>query len=156
MKDKRGDISLSFTMIFSVIVIIAIIAVAIYAISGFLKVQRCSQVGIFYSDFQKAADRAWASEYVSDYFEGNLPNGIEKVCFGNLSLSTASAEYEDLARYRFSDSNLFLYPPTKACISPHIKINHIDANKPLYCVSVSGKVKIPLKKEIGEALVRIQ
>src|SRR3989338_2426588 len=61
MKEKRG-LELSFSMIFSIIVIIAIVAVAFYMISYLLKLKNCTELGLFGRDLQDTIDRAWNSD----------------------------------------------------------------------------------------------
>ena len=48
-KSLRGQIQLSFGMIFSIIIIIATIAVAFYVISTFMDTSRCIDVENFYT-----------------------------------------------------------------------------------------------------------
>ena len=160
MERKRGSIELSFNMIFSIIVIIALIGVAFYAISSFLDISKCAKIGIFYNDFQDRIDKAWRGSLTKDSFTGNLPNSIENVCFGNLSVGVGRQfreQYEELSVYAGYEANTFLYPGTKACDSTslHRSIKHINAGE-FFCVPVeNGEVSIKISKESGDALVRV-
>ena len=78
---KRGEIYISFGMIFSVILIIAIIGVSFYAINYFLNLGKCAEISLFYQGFQNEIDEAWSSEIVKTTFVGKLPVEIESVCF---------------------------------------------------------------------------
>ena len=110
---KRGSLDISFGMIFSILIIIAIIGVAIYAIVSFISVGKCAGIGVFQNDFKDSVDKAWASETTKTTFIGSLPSSIEMVCFGNLSLSS-SADYQEqyriFKRYSVVNANTFLYP----------------------------------------------
>ncbi len=156
---KKGQFQISFGMIFSIIIIVATIAVSGYVITNFLKISKCSDIGLFYNDLQKDVDKAWASEITNNLFEGKLPGGIESVCFGNVSssLGDKSEEAEFLRRYYRQDKNIFLYPTQRACDSnlAYHKLNHIQLSE-FFCVSAdSGKVSFRISKSNQESLVRI-
>ena len=51
---KRGQLQISFGMIFSIIIIIAFVAVFIYAITIFMGWKRCAETGLFKEDLQSA------------------------------------------------------------------------------------------------------
>ena len=82
---KRGQFQISFGMLFSIILIIAFVAVAIYVIMFFLKMKKCSEISLFVKDLQEKIDRAWSSEESDFLFTRSLPSGIKKVCFIDLS-----------------------------------------------------------------------
>lgn len=156
---RKGDFNLSFGMIFSIILIIAVIAVAFYVIGQFLGLKNCTEISLFLDDFDKSVDRVWKSEIARTTFSASLPSGIESVCFGNLSLPGSGIEYETLKKYSRSNSNLFLYPPEKACEIKYTTIEHLslESLQGFTCFDkVSGKVSIVLEKNTGEALVRVK
>ena len=158
---KRGSISLSFGMIFSIIIIIAIIGVAFYAISYFLNLGKCTEISLFYQNFQKEVDKAWSSEITRESFIGNLPGGIKSVCFFDRDATGAigvGEEYEALEDYFITRGNMFLYPPEDACNQVSKKAEHVDLSGlgGWHCFEVRDKkVRIPLEKGSFDALVRI-
>ena len=77
---KGGQLKISFGMIFSIILIIAFISLAIYGILWFLEKQKVAKVGMFYQDFQDDVDSLYRGTYGSDEFVYSLPGEIEEVC----------------------------------------------------------------------------
>ena len=59
--NKRGQIDISFGMIFSIILIIAVVGVAFYVINNFIELKKCTEIGLFYDDLKKYIDEAWQS-----------------------------------------------------------------------------------------------
>lgn len=155
--NKRG-FQLSFSMIFSIIIIIAIVGVAFYAIIYFINLGKCTDISLFYQNFQEEVDKAWNSEIVRENFVGNLPSGIESVCFGDLNSEGSGEEYEVLSDFFRTRANTFLYPPENACEQVHRKIQHIDISElGWHCFEVrSGKVTIPLEKGSFDSLVKVK
>jgi hypothetical protein len=140
-ENKRGQINLSFGMIFSIILIIVFIAFAFYGIKKFLDFQKDVQISSFVKEFQDDVERMQQS------FEGNqektylLPTKIKEVCFvggqNNLRLNAK----------RLTDSR---------------RIEGIDIEKTLgnrqeYCIqNTEGKVTLNLEINYGENLVTIR
>lgn len=161
---KRGQqtFSMSFGMIFSIFLIIMIVAIAIYAIVKFVDIGGCAQVGLFYEDLQGEMDRAWNSgsgRYEDGSFEIRVHNSVKNVCFGNAS--SASSPYTDLAD-KFIDyeegRNVFLDPPEEICNElGSKKINHVIIPS-FFCEEVDnkGNIKIKISKPSGGALVEIR
>ncbi len=154
---KRGQFSISFSMIFSIIIIIAIVGVAFYVISGFLSTSKCAEVGLFYDDLKNYIEKAWQSTIHQDTFSSALPSGIESVCFGNIA--QASQEYNEIKKaFINSNGNVFLYPPQKACDSSlsAIKLEHVQINN-FFCKNVeNNKIEIKTSKDKFDALVTIK
>lgn len=157
---RKGQLELSFSMIFSIIIIIAIIGVAFYVITYFLNLSRCTDVGFFYSDLQKRTDKAWASEITQETFTGKLPSNIKEVCFGSLNQTNVisyKSEYEFLRRYLNLNKNIYMYPPANAC---DINLAYYDLNHAqmpeFFCLPVKdGTLNIKLTKTSFDALVKI-
>ena len=63
---KRGQMKLSFGMIFSIILIIIFISFAFYAIQKFLSIQNSVQVGKFVNEFQQNVDKIWKGSQGSE------------------------------------------------------------------------------------------
>lgn len=138
--EKRGQMKLSFGMIFSIILIIVFIAFAFYAIQKFLKLKNTMEVGQFVNNLQSDIDKIWRSSQGSQEVKYFLSSKIESVCF-------VEREYENLI-FRSKD---FIEGQ---------KIGHIDIEKITedgdFCIeNVKGKVKMMLEKDYGEALVTI-
>jgi len=142
LRKKRAQMKLSFGMIFSIILIIIFIAVAIYAILKFLGIQDSVKIAQFEDDLQSDIDKMWKGSQGSQEVEYSLPAKIKSVCFKD-------DEYENLV-FR---ADKFI---------EGIKINHIDIEKTLagedsFCIdNVNRKLKMRIKKEYGEALVTIE
>ena len=155
---KRGVISISFSMIFSVILIIAIIGVSFYAINYFLNLGKCAEISLFYQGFQNEIDEAWSSEIARTTFVGKLPGDIESVCFRESGASGVGKEYEASEDYFRTGGNMFLYPPERACNQVLIKAKHIDLTGFGWgCFSVrDNRVEIPIEKGSFDALVKIK
>ncbi len=164
--NKKGSIELSFGMIFSIIIMVAIIGVAIYVISVFLDIGETSQFGLFHQQFQETIDEVWASSITNKVSTFPLPNSIELVCFGSLSGSSYNPRYEDefreLKRYSSNfeqqNTNRFLYPSDKGGEFTYKKIEKINlsAMNGFDCFEVkSGVLKIRLVKDEFDALVKI-
>jgi hypothetical protein len=159
---KRGDLNISFNMIFSIIIIIAIIAVAFYVINSFMDLSKCSQAGLFYDDLKNYINKAWQAGMHKDKFEANLPSGIENVCFGTISQSADkdSAEIKkEITKYFINEAknNVFLYPLNKACDGElsSIKLEHIETAN-FFCVPVKdGKITIHSEKTQFDSAVKI-
>ena len=165
---KRGAIELSFGMIFSVIIIIAIVGVAIYAITTFLDIGKTSQFGLFHQRFQETVDDVWASSITNRIVSFALPSSVKLVCFGNLAGNSYNPQYEDefreLKRYSSNfeqqNANRFLYPPDKGGEFAYKKVDKIDLSGMINgfdCFRVvSGNVKIRLVKDEFDPLVKIE
>jgi len=137
----RGQISLSFGMIFSIILIIVFLIFAFYAIKTFLGIQNTAQIKKFTNDLQTDIDRVWKSTESSEEMEYILPSKIKYVCFRD-------DEYENLF---FQSDKFFEGGQIK-----HIDILEIISAEDPYCIeNIDGKVKLTLVKEIDEALVTI-
>src|SRR3989344_2711893 len=85
---KRGQLNLSFGMIFSIFTIILFISVAFYAIEKFLTLQSATQAAKFASDLQNDVNNVWKSSQSSDKIEYFLPSKVKLVCFADLSTSS--------------------------------------------------------------------
>ena len=158
LRGKRGAIDISFGMIFSLIIIIALIGVSFYAIRYFLNLQKCTEISLFYDEFQKEIDRAWNSEITKKTFAGSLPGGIKAVCFYETNAAGNGKEYEELKDYFITKGNMFLYPPENACSQEARKAKHVDLSElGWYCFPVRDReVNIPIEKGSFDALVRIK
>jgi len=157
---KKGQIQLSVGMIFSIIIIIATVALAIYLITSFLSTSNCAQINLFRSDFQGEVDNVWKSAQAQKTFQINLPTKITKICLGNLSSADEKyrAEFLELRRYQDFGYNLFILPSLEACggNSALTSLKHIE-DLPFTCINLAkGKANLKLIKEsTSQNLVKI-
>ena len=161
MNKKAQILGIQFSMIFSIILIIAFIAVAIYAIIMFLNIQKCSNIGLFKDDLQKEINRAWAGDEASFFYDYDLPGSIDEVCFIDSSSNFAGnnkEQYDKIKKLGYVNINLFFYLTNTGCESifelEHIDIEKITIDENPYCVSSQGKLKI--EKNFGESLVSLK
>ncbi len=143
-KSKRGEMHISFGMLFSIILIIAFIAFAFYAIKTFLGVQGTAQLAKFRENLQEDVDELWRASRGSQKMPYSLPKKVEQVCF-------QKGNYENL---------IFLPIESAEGLSPksieHIDIDIITLRENPYCIDVvNGKFELVLKKDFGEELVTI-
>ena len=161
-KNRRAQIQISFGMIFSIILIIAFIALAIYIIMVFLGWKTCTETGLFKQDLQEAIDNAWSRDMHKETFTKSLSGGIEKVCFVDLSKASKGNYKEYYSDFELQGKgNLFFFPLKKACEGQRsFNINHLNIDKITeqdnpYCMGDNGKIEIKIEKEFNENLVNI-
>lgn len=155
---------ISFSMIVSVILIIAFLGAAFYAIAKFLDLQKDVQVGQFVSNLQFDIDKIWKSSQGSQEKTYNLPSKIEKVCFVDFKSPEKgenSVIFSKLQKVFFGNENLVFYPVGSGKGIDSIEITHIDIEKITekenpFCVDSDGKIKIILSMDFGENLVKIE
>lgn len=147
--DKGAQMQIGFGMIFSVILIIAFIAFAVYGINKFLCVSKMAQIESFKNDFQNDIDKMWRSTSGSQPVNYVLPKKIKQVCF-------IDDEY----------SNMYFYPENYGCqITSDILLKNVDIDKTIasstarpkkLCIDTSsGKISMVIKKSYNEDLVTI-
>ena len=147
-KKAQGIMGLPFSIIFSLILIIVFIIFAFIAVNHFIDIGKCSQVGQFYDSLQKKVDEAWSSQTSNFDFKADVPSGVTRICFANLSERISNDEdYQLLKNYEIYDANTFIIPVGKACNMPYKLINHINVTRITetrnpYCIDVSRKLKI--------------
>ena len=164
LKGVKGQFELSFGMIFSIILIVVFIAVAIIAINSFLRVRCSADTGIFIQDLRQEVNRIWAGagEESSKSFTINKC-GIEYVCFYNPNLPK-KGRYSDFSE-NFREvtgenvfNNLYFYPYGKTALSS-TEIKHINnealKNNPECFEIIDNKISIKLSKNLNESLVRV-
>lgn len=165
MKENRGELNLSFGMIFSIILIIIFIAFAFYAIFKFLDYQKKIQIGQVVTYLQEDIDKMWKGSQGYVQKEYVLPSKIDYVCFADFLKSGSGPKanlYHDFQLFSSGgESNMFIYPREAAesyesLILKHISIMNITKEENPYCIeNVNGKVKIGIKIDIGDTLVTL-
>jgi hypothetical protein len=163
MKNKRGQqiMGMPFGTMFAIFLIIIFIVAAFMGIRFFLGFGRSVNVGLFYDDFQKAVNDAWAGQSGSFSFEIRLPDKIKSVCFANLSeeITANREEYAQIEIYEFKQVNVFLIPPGDAGDLKYKQIEHLDIAKITksenpFCVDVGDDLTI--KKDFYDKLVWVE
>lgn len=161
---KRGQIQVSFGMIFSIILMVAFIATAIYIIYIFLGMQKNVETGMFIRDLQSGIREVWV-EYggiQNRVLEIRLDKKVEYVCFYNSTAGDNSGQFSEQLnqikrRSIIHDNNLYFLPP-ESTDGYSVKIDYVNmsalSSNP-YCIANDGKVRIILNKEMRENLVRI-
>lgn len=161
INNKRGQttMSLPFGLIFSIILIIVFIVAAFIAVKSFLDVGECSSVGFFYRDFEKQVNDVWRGSGADVPFKIDLPSGITKVCFANMSARITNLVDAGEIRNFNPESNVFLLPVAASCdmhqkIIENLDITRITSSRNPYCISSKSELRI--KKEIYDRLVFIE
>ncbi len=111
--DKRGQMKMSFGMIFSIILIIIFIVFAFSVIGKFLNTGDKALIKKFSNDLQKDIDNIWRSSQALQSVTYSVPNKIKKICFTDFSsdpLGTDSDIYSELKFTYYEFENLFFYP----------------------------------------------
>lgn len=135
--EKRGQLKLSFGMIFGIILMIIFIAFAIYGASKFLNMNKNVQVESFKKDLQTDVNNLWRLGG-SDSYTYYLPKKVIKVCFDGKD------EYNNL-RIVYEKAEL------------NGNIEHLNLGTQPICIPLeNGKLQLILKKDLGENLVSVK
>ena len=163
MTNKKGQqaVGMSFGMIFAIFLIIVFVVIAFMAVNSFMDLGESASVGMFYEELQEAVNDALQSQESDRKFAMNLPGGVEKICFGNLSASITNPgeDYDAIKDYVVYEANTFLLPPEKAAGMSwkhidRINVAKITENSNPYCVDVDVDLKI--RKEFYDRLVWVE
>jgi len=161
--EKRGQqtMGMPFGLIFAIFLIVIFIVIAFIAVAGFLDIGDSSTVGMFYRDLQNEVNDAWNGQSSENDFDIDLPSGIKRVCFGNLSrpITNPGPEYEQIKNYEVYEANTFLVPPEYAedmewKLIDHLNISKMTATLNPYCVDAAGGLRI--KKGFYDRSVTLQ
>lgn len=160
---KRGQQSteMPFGIIFAVFLIVIFVIIAFNATKHFLEVGKCSSVGMFYDELQAAVDDLWSSQSGEKEFKVNLPSGIDRICFADLTgkITNPGKDYDSISVYEEDEANTFLVPSENACNMAYKNIKHLNvtqttSKKNPYCIDVSRTLK--LKKGFYDKSVLIE
>jgi uncharacterized protein (UPF0333 family) len=139
---KRGQIHLSFGMIFSIILIIIFIAFAFYAIQKFLGLQDSIKMNTFYDTLQNDVNTVWNSAQAIQTKSYILPSSVKEICFTNTG-----------------SENMILYGSNNRPENSHNVANvNITATTVTgdSCYNVvNGQLSLVLQKNFGDTLVTI-
>lgn len=133
---KRGQLKLSFGMIFSIILIIVFLGFAFYSITKIIDFQKNTQIGLFVEDFQSDVDNMWQSSKGSQEREYSVPSSLIETCF----------ETEGIITFN---------PLSVAQNFNGYEINHVKIIEKFCVKNVNGKIKLKISKDFNEALVTI-
>lgn len=157
---KKGQMKISFGMIFSIILIIAFLGFAFYAIKIFLNITDSAKIGNFVENFREDIDKMWKSSQGSQLEKYSLPNNIEKICFIDFNSAKTgenSELYSELnSAYFGGKENLIFYPVGSSEGIDSVEIKHINLKKitensnPFCIENNKGKISIRIKKNYGE------
>jgi len=153
---RSGQIQVSFGMIFSIIIVIATVAVGFYVINYFLNLSSCTKAGMFWDSLGDEVDKAWKSDMTQKVFQGAVPSGVKYVCFGNFSLTpennvTTRNIFSELEEFGETDKNAFMYPPEKACEVGFYDLKHTRSDN-FFCVPAkSGVVNFKISFESSKS-----
>jgi hypothetical protein len=163
--DKRGQMKLSFGMIFSILLIIIFVVFAFYVIKTFLGWQSELNYKSFAEELQDDVDRIWKSSASSQPITYRLSEEIYYVCFideNSPGIGTSSSIYNDIKRnLNYGEDNLVL---AKKGFTEHqsFEIERIDLLKmtssenPFCFLNIDGGVDMVLQKEISDSLVNLK
>jgi len=143
MNYKRGQMKLSFGMIFSIFLIIIFIAFAVYGIIKFINLQQDLQIENFVLDLQNDVEKMWKAPKGSSEEVYSLPKKVISVCFVNTEFENLIIRYSDSSRDERKIEKINLEDIT-------------SVQNPYYCIlNIDGRVTITLYKDFGEDLVKI-
>ena len=104
---RKGQMNLSFGMIFGIFLIIIFIAFAFYAIQKFLQLKDTTQIAKFADDLQFDIDRIWKGSQANQARNYILPAGIDLVCLIDYNSGTGNGEIYDELESAFYGSDLW-------------------------------------------------
>ena len=136
---------LSFGMIFSIILIIAFVAFAFYAIKIFLNTQKTAKIGAFVENLQNDLNDMWKASIGTQKVIYELPSEVKLICFEDKG---------DIELYFYTKNDRSEMMENIAIVKmEHVTIGTSDKR----CFSVTNnKVTISLEKKFGEDLVTIK
>ena len=163
-KKAQHTIGMPFGMIFAIFLIVVFVVIAFIAVNYFLDIGKCSGVGMFYDELQDKVDEAWTSQSSDFEFEVNLPTGVQKICFSDLNADITDISDEDYIQikdYDVYEANTFLVPPGKSCnmqwkMINHINITEITSGKNPYCIDITKRNILRIKKDFYDRSVIIE
>ena len=142
MKKKKGELNLSFGMIFSIILIIIFIIFAFYGIKTFLNLKDDVQSKKFITDLQNDVNKLWAGSQGSREVEYLLSNKVTEICFINDEFQNLVLNSEESFE-RGNIANIDI-------------IKTLNEESSLCIPNLKGKVTFTIEKNFGEKLVTIK
>lgn len=164
-KKAQGVFDMSFTMIFSIILIVFFVVVAFIALRYFFNYQANVQIGMFFNDFNSQVSKAFNAEKASYTFNSTLPSGIQFVCIinANSEMENASKSEQEVYNYVIKKEtadftkNVYLYAPGKNYGLKWKQISNIKAIRNPQCYNVTrGIVSIRLQRDFQNPYVLLK
>jgi hypothetical protein len=153
----KGQLELSFGMIFSLIIILATIGTAAYFIISFVKTGSCADLQLSYASLQDSIDDVWGAALGEKTVDLRMPRGVTSLCFGD-ARATGNATFRELIDpYLIEGYGLYALPPTKACDGELASKQLTKVTGDFFCVPVrNNKVTIRASKaSVGERMVTL-
>jgi len=166
-KRKKAQVmGMPFVLIFSLILIVAFIFVAIKVTKDFIESRDRIEIGLFKQNLQSTINELYQVTEASKSYHFNLPSRVKYVCFSD-NLADAKAnftEFPDLIIYKSKKANLFFYPPRAVenlDTAGHYKItcndneclNFVDLPNP-YCIKNDNGISLTLTKTGTEIKIK--
>jgi len=140
--NKRGQLKISFGMIFSIILIIMFLSFAFYSISGFLSLQDSVQTKKFIEGFQDKVNELYTNQvYGANKLEFSTPDSLEKICFVD--------RIKNLEIWQDG------YPDSEEIKNIDI-IKTLDGKENLCIKAVKNKIKFRIELEYGDSTITIK
>lgn len=162
---KDGQFQLSFSFLFSLILIAVFVFVAFYVIYSFLDINDSTDLGAFSDNLQKEIDLLYRSTGGTDNKRVSFEVRNEKithVCFFDFNkgrIGEFDVQYEDIKKKFEGRDNMYFYPRRETSGFDSAQIEHIDMenfNQNPYCIQGDeGKFVFVLNKGIQDSLVKI-
>ncbi len=141
-KNRKGQIHLSFGMIFSIILIIIFIGFAFFAIQKFLGLQDSIKLNKFYDTLQNDINIVWNSAQTTQEKSYDIPAYIGKICFVG------------------TGDNMLIYGtdniPKESRNIENLNILAMTSEGSLCFENLDGKVDFVLEKKFTDTLVTIK
>ncbi|MCK9569219.1 hypothetical protein M0R72_09800 [Candidatus Pacearchaeota archaeon] len=140
-KNIKGQMEISFGMIFSIILVIFFLAFGFYAIMKFIELQQSVQIETFLDDFQEDVNTIWKSPQGSQSRTYTLPTKITSVCITDDPDRNLEFTSEEIIPGDYIEN---------------LNIEKIVEKEDPFCVNnVKGKINFVISKEYGETLVTV-
>lgn len=136
---KRGQLELSFGMLFSIIIIIATITIAFYFLRVFFQTSSCTTFELLHKEIRDRVDEIWRAPQAREQVSLKVPQTITAVCFGTPDVRHEIGEKLDA--YRVQGQGVYLYPPEEACQGSLAvkRLEHIAPQPAWFCANVSDR-----------------
>ncbi len=139
--DKKGQLNISFGMIFSIILVVVFLAFAFFGIKKVLSIQETALISQFKQDVQNDINKMWNGPQGQQQVKYKLPNKIEGICIED----EASQNFYFVPRGKFGGG-----------ILNNVDLANTLGNSASLCIeSKEGYVGFTIKKDFGENLVTI-
>lgn len=144
--EKKGQLNISFGMIFSIILVIAFLAFGFYAISNFISFQDQLVMKRFQENFQADLTKSWKDEVSTREVTYPVLSSVDSVCIVDSRRQTHNVEvYIDGLPTELNFNYIDVFNSTKGRPTP------VVCSTP-----VNDKVKFILEKKYGEPLVIVR